>query len=292
MATTTTVSPSSSIETAPVIIAIIGILLLIGLVGGFTILHFMYDERMGEQEKDAIYKAERRLNEAIIQSTSRNNLKASAIEEKAPIPQLEVVDHEKIEFTPGMSDREISPSKRPRAMAVFSPPLTDLYPHLELIKGYSFMKFWKYNVLYVTPLIGACTRRNRLIRNSCFYLIDYFRIIILFALVMSVIYIEEVNTHTNVRVVGIIMGIILMLPSSLYERIVSQPQGPTDITHVVHNFLPNSEGHEQVPRELIGWRLAAGILLFVVSYVIFVILFIVNGAEATTEDISRFWEAV
>ena len=71
------------------------------------------------------------------------------------------------------------------------------------------------------PLYSHCMRRHRLIRNSCFYIIDYMRLISVFAFVMSVSYIEEAHHFSDVRLVGILLGIIFMFPSSFYERLVT-----------------------------------------------------------------------
>ena len=88
------------------------------------------------------------------------------------------------------------------------------------------------------------------------------------------------------------MGVVLMLPSSLYERIVSKSQGPTDITQMVQSLLLNSERHAQRPRQLITWRLVLGTLLFAVIYSVFAVLFIISAAEAASEDFFKFWGAV
>ncbi len=157
------------------------------------------------------------------------------------------------------------------------------------------------NVLYLTPFFSPCCRRHALIRSACFFLIDFFRLVILFAGVMSMQYIEETSNFGSVREMGIILGVVLMLPTSFYERLVTQRQNSStnDVSHIVDFIL---QGNDQskgqgrpshwAPREYVYCLLCVGVVLFLAVYTAIVIIFIVNGAEAADHDIALFWDAV
>ena len=302
--TTTTVNttPMDDTHREPVLVGVLGISLAVLLVVGAVVLHFLYDERLGLQESRVLKRVNSQINDVLVVSASHDNLHIEgAFDGRTPIDPAEI----KLESgtTPNASPegktavgRAKTYGKVASAKEVFSGPLTALYPHLGLVRKYSFCRFWMWNVAYLTPLVGACTRRHRLIRNSCFYIIDFMRIISLFAFVMAVPYLEEAHHFSDVRVVGLILGIVLMLPSSLYERFVTQRRGKHDVSHIVEHFLPRAassgDKREFAARDLVGVLLCIGVLVFLAYYVAIVVLFIVDCAEAADHDIDTFWDTL
>ena len=278
----------------------VGISLAVLLVVGVVLLHFVYDERLGIQETRVLKQVDAQINDVLVISASHDNLHIEgAFDGRTPVDQNDV---EVGGLTAGASPegkgtgRGKTYQKRASANEIFSGRLTGLYPHLSLVRNYSFCKFWMWNIAYLTPLVGACMRRHRLIRNSCFYIIDYMRIISLFAFVMAVPYLEEAHHFSDVRVVGVLLGIVLMLPSSLYERFVTQRRGGHDVSNIVEHFLPrpasNTQRREFAARDLVGILLCIGVLVFLAYYVIVVVIFIVDCTEAIDHDIDTFWDTL
>ena len=114
--------------------------------------------------------------------------------------------------------------------------------------------------------------------------------------VMAVPYLEEAHHFSDVRVVGVLLGIVLMLPSSLYERFVTQRRGGHDVSNIVEHFLPrpasNTQRREFAARDLVGILLCIGVLVFLAYYVIVVVIFIVDCTEAIDHDIDTFWDTL
>ena len=49
---------------------------------------------------------------------------------------------------------------------------------------------------------------------------------------------------------------------------------------------------EWAPREIVGFLLCLGIMLFLAYYVIVIVIFIINCSEAAHQDISIFWDSI